>query len=217
MSGFSLRLAKVSALGGVVIALLAAANQPAPSKKHAKPTISGFDVDVVQHQVLVSFRLADAFDDNLKLRLDSGLATGIVFDFELVRRRRLWFNKTVATGKLQVSAMFNAVSREYLVNFKHDGALIESRLVRSAEELYAVMSEFEDLTALSADGKEGDFVFRMRAELGTGSLLFFIPTLRTTDWVETRVHVDRNGRLQESPPSPQEAQQPEASGDGPRP
>jgi hypothetical protein len=199
MSGFSLRLTKVLALCALVIAVLAAADQPAPSKKHTKATISDFEVDVDRHQVLVSFKLADAFDDNLKLRLDSGLATGIVFDFELVRRRRLWFNKTVAEGTLQVSAMFNAVSREYLVNFKHDGALIESRLVRSPEELYAVMSEFEDLAALSADGKTGDLVFRMRAVLGTGSLLFFIPTLRTTDWVETRVHVDRNGRLQQSP------------------
>lgn len=196
MSELSLRLAKVLALGGLVIAVAAAFNQPDPARKPAKASIADFEVDVERHQVLVSFKLADAFDDNLKLKLDSGLATGIVFDFELVRRRRLWFNKTVAKGKLQVSAMYNAVSREYLVNYKHDGALIESRLIRSPEELYTAMSEFDDLEALSAEGKKGEFVVRMRAELGTGSRLFFIPTLRATDWVETRVHVDLNGRLE---------------------
>lgn len=209
MSGFALRLTPVSrlthvlVLGGLVIAVVAASSQPSSGRKPAKASIAGFEVDVEKHQVLVSFKLTDAFDDNLKLRLDSGLATGIDFVFELVRRRRLWFNKTVAKGKLQVSAMYNAVSREYLVNYKHDGALIESRVVRSPEQLYAVMSEFEDLAAISAEGKEGDFTVRMRAVLGTGSRLFFIPTVRATDWVERRVHVDLNGRLD-----------PEESGDG---
>ena len=192
-----LRVAKLLLVGAVCLAAVAASNQPAPlNKKPAKASISDFAVDVEEHQVLVAFKLEGAFDDNLKRRLESGLATGLVFDFELVRKRKIWFNKTVARGKLQVSAMYNAVSREYLVNYKHDGTLIDSRLVRDPEELRLAMSEFEKISALSVEGKKGEFVFRMRAELGTGSLLFFIPTLRTTEWVEERVRVDQNGRLE---------------------
>ena len=192
-----LRVARLLLAGAVCLAVVAASNQPAPhNKKLPKASISDVAVDVEEHQVLVAFKLEGAFDDNLKRRLESGLATGLVFDFELVRKRKIWFNKTVARGKLHVSAMYNAVSREYLINYKHDGTLIDSRLVRDPEELRVAMSEFEKITALSVEGKKGEFVFRMRAELGTGSLLFFIPTLRTTEWVEERVRVDQNGRLE---------------------
>lgn len=194
-----LRSAAVFLVGGLAAVLLAAggSNPPASAgKKPPKARIADFAVDVEEQQVLVSFRLEDAFDEDLRRRLDSGLATGIVYDFALVRKRPLWFNKTVARGKLQVSAMYNAVSREYLVNYKHDGALIDSRVVREADELYAAMSRFERLAVLSLAGRKGELTVKVRAELGTGSLLFFIPTLRTTDWEERKIEVDANGRLE---------------------
>lgn len=199
MSGFFIRLLKVLLLGVLTLMATAAVDRPAPMaapKKAPKAKIADFNVGVDQHQILVSFQLKDAFDDNLKRRLESGLATSLTFDFELVRKRRMWFKKVVARGQLQVSAMYNAVSREYLVNYKHDGDLIESRLLRDPEELYAAMSEFENLVALSVEGKAGVLVARVRAELGTGSLLFFIPTRRTTEWVEKDIQIDQAGQLE---------------------
>lgn len=204
MSGFFHRLTKLlfsAALALVALALVALApsdmadiDQPSSDsvpKKASKAVIADFKVNIEHHQVLMTFRLANAFDKNLKRRLESGLPTSLVFDFALVRKRRIWFNKTVASGQLQVSAMYNAVSREYLVNYKHDGDLIESKLLRDPEELYVAMSEFEKLAVLSVEGQEGGLVARVRAELGTGSLLFFIPTRRTTEWVEKDIHVER--------------------------
>lgn len=198
MSTRLLRLSTVVLSSALALVLLAAAASKAAApagKKPPKARIADFEVAVEESQVLVSFKLADAFDEDLRRRLDSGLATGIVYDFALVRKRLLWFNKTVARGKLQVSAMYNAVSREYLVNFKHDGALIDSRVVRDPDELYAAMSRFERLAVLSLSGKTGELVVKVRAELGTGSLLFFIPTLRTTDWAEKKIEIDSDGRL----------------------
>lgn len=191
MNGLFFRLLKVLVLGVLLLAV-ATATQPASApatKKPLKAKISGFAVDVEKHNVLVTFKLAHAFDDELKRRLESGLSTSLLFDFELVRKRRMWFNKTVVRGRLQVSAMYDAVNREYHVNYKHNGDLIESRLVKEPEELYSAMSEFDRVIALPLEGKQGELVVRMRAELGTGSFLFFIPTRRTTEWVEKRILV----------------------------
>ncbi len=69
-------------------------------------------------------------------------------------------------------------------------------MVREPDELYAAMSRFERLAVLSLAGKKGELMVKVRAELGTGSLLFFIPTLRTTDWAEEKIEVDSNGRLE---------------------
>lgn len=194
MSGFFHRLAKVLLLAALALVAMAGIDHDQPSqdsasKKVPKAAITDFKIGVEHHQVLMTFRLANAFDENLKRRLESGLPTSLVFEFELVRKRPIWFNKIVASGQLHVSAMYNAVNREYLVNFKHDGDLIESKLLRDPEELFAAMSEFEGLAALSIEGREGELVARVRAELGTGSLLFFIPTRRTTEWVEKNIHV----------------------------
>ena len=77
-------------------------------------------------QIQLSFKLLGALDDNLRKRLESGLPTSLTFDFQLVRTRKSWFDKSVDDGTLQVTAMYNAVTREYLINFKHDGNLIDS-------------------------------------------------------------------------------------------
>jgi len=199
MNGRSTRLLEIflsSALALVPIA--AAADKGTGGGKGPKARIAELAVDVEERQVLASFKLTDAFDDNIERRLESGLATSIVFDFELVRKRRLWFNKKVEKGEYQVVAMYNALNREYLVNYKHDGQLTESRLIRDAAELYTAMTEFEKLAIFSLAGKKGEYTVRTRAELGKTSVLFFIPRLRTTDWAEQRIEVGENGRAEDA-------------------
>lgn len=163
---------------------------PPPAGRKLKPYIAGFGVELEAPRALLSFRLVGAFDDNLLERIESGLATGLDYGIELVKNRRFWFNKTVDQGQLQVVAMYNAVNDEYLVNYKYDGDLISSRLVRDPEELRAAMTEIEDLPVFNLAERHGELRLRVRAELGTGSFLFFIPTLRATDWVEARLRID---------------------------
>lgn len=168
----------------------------APAKDSDKAHISGLVMEIEGKKVFISFELVNAVDEKLEQRIASGLATGIVYDFELVRVRKGWFNKDVDTGSLQVIAMYNAVNREYLVNYKHDGDLIESRVVRDAEELYSVLTKIERLEVFSLEGLSDDHLYiRVRAVLGTRSILFFIPSIRATDWVESeRFEVGPDGQ-----------------------
>jgi hypothetical protein len=84
--------------------------------------------------------------------------------------------------------MYNAVTREYLVNTKQNGKLIGSRVVRTREELEEAMTRFDGIPLFTLDrepAKRRVFV-RVRAELGSRTLLYFIPTKRATDWVRSR-------------------------------
>lgn len=140
-------------------------------------------------RVVVDFELDDAIDTALRRRLASGLPTGFVFDFELLRDRKRWFDKILRDAQLQVVAMYNAATREYLINFKLDGNLIESRVVRDPKALERALTHFEDLPIFTlAPGDAGGerLLLRVRAELGTRTVLFFVPTTRTTEWVESR-------------------------------
>ncbi len=152
------------------------------------PRITDVRIAFDEQQIQLSFKLLGALDDDLRKRLDSGLPTGFTFEFQLVRARKGWFDKAVDSGTLQVTAMYNAVTREYLINFKHDGNLIDSRVVKDSAELEAAMTEFTDLPVFSTEGKNPQqrLRVRVRAELGTKTVFFFIPSTVRTDWAETR-------------------------------
>lgn len=150
--------------------------------------ISNLKLRLDGSQVLVSFKLENAFDETLRKRIDSGIPTGFDYSFQLERDRKTWFDTDVDRGRLRVDAMYNAVTREYLINIRRDGDLIESKVVRDPDALRKALTEFDSLPVFKVEGKatEQRLRVRLRAELGTQQIFFFIPKKLTTSWVETR-------------------------------
>lgn len=149
--------------------------------------IDDLTVRVEEGRLLASFRLHHAFDAEFQRKVRSGLPTEIVYEFELKRRRRSWFDATVATGRLQVVAMYNATTDEYLVNFKHDGELVSSRSVREVDAVRDNLTRLGDVFvfALGERPPNQKLYLRVRAELGTKTVLAFIPRTLETDWAVT--------------------------------
>lgn len=154
----------------------------------AEAGIRELDLQLEGNQALISLRLENAFNQEFQQRIESGLPTDLTFRFVLERDRRTWFDKTVARGSLQVIAMYNAVTSEYLVNFKKDGNLIESRVLRDQEELRSAMTELSQFPMFSMSGRDPQerLQLRVRAELGTRMFLAFIPRTVATDWAKTQ-------------------------------
>ncbi|MEE8524926.1 MAG: DUF4390 domain-containing protein [Thermoanaerobaculia bacterium] len=158
-----------------------------PAGEKGEPRVSDLRVAVEGQQVRLSFGLVDAFGDHLKKRIDSGLYSGFLFDFELVRARKSWFDKSLESGRLQVVAMYNAVTREYLINLRQNGDLIDSRVVQDVGELEDALTRFDNLNVFSVEGlnQQLRLQVRVRAELGTRTIFFFIPKTIHTDWAES--------------------------------
>ena len=140
-------------------------------------------------QIRLDFELTDAFETALVERIESGLPAGFEFKLKLVRPHSWWFDNSLDSLDLQVEATYNAVSREYLVNFKQNGKLTGSKVVHSREELEAAMTRFEGLAVftLDPDREYRRVVVRMRAILGSHNILAFIPTKVHTEWIESRL------------------------------
>lgn len=179
----------ISLLGAVVVlGVIVVSEASGASSRSAEVRITNLRVKLLENQVLLSFKLADVFDEDLERRIESGLLTGFAFQFQLVQDRKSWFDKGVDSGSLRVDAMYNAVTREYLINYRYDGDLIESRVVRASEELRDAMTTFSEFPVFTVEGRarRQRLRVRVRAVLGTKMVLFFIPRTRSTDWVETR-------------------------------
>jgi len=172
---------------GPALLLAGALAAPAATPAAAEPRISGLSIAVDGAQVLASFNLEDGFSPSVLERIESGLPTGFVYSLEHERDRKRWWDAGLASARIEVVAMFNAVTREYLVNTKIEGRLVDSRTLRDAGDLERAMTRFVALPVFSLplDAAHERFLVRARVELGTGHVLGFIPVLRTTGWVES--------------------------------
>ena len=177
--GFALVLGAVVGALGSVAAGVARADEP---------HLSAVSVAIDEGRVAVSVRLEDAFDDAMMERIATGLPTGIEYQFRLDRDRKRWFDASLDTSKLEVVAMYNAVTTEYLVNFKLDGKLIESRMVRDRDALEVAMTRIEGLPIFELTGTYGDerLLVRARADLGSKTGFLFLPTRIGTGWHRSR-------------------------------
>ena len=159
----------------------------APAGALADGEIRGLDVEVEGHRVLLSFQLEEGFDRDVTERVRSGLPTTFTYELELLRDRKRWFDRPLKSTTLQVIAMFDAVAQEYLVNYKLDGKLVESRMVRSLDELREAMTTFGEIPAFTLDPlpRRWRLLVKVRALLGSRTLFALIPTRVTTDWRES--------------------------------
>ena len=172
-----------SVLGG---GALAAQPPAADSASERKAGIAGLSVLREDTTLLVSFRLDRGLDERTWERIESGLPTGFTYDIELQRLRRRWFDKEVGSTRLQVVAMYNALTREYHVNFRRDGELYDSRVVTSPTDLEQALTTFDRLPSVEVeDDLPGRLILRVRAELRSTTRLGLIPDRVHTSWVQT--------------------------------
>ena len=173
----------MSISGLLAASLLAFATNPS-----ARAHLVDLEVGLDGNQVLVGFELRNGFDDKLLERIQSGLPSGFLYTLELYRDHKRWFDNRLDRTRLSVVAMYNAVSREYLVNYKQNGTLVESRTVREIDELEQAMTTFDSLPVFVLDDLPASWrlLVRLRADLGSKTVLTFIPARISTETVESR-------------------------------
>lgn len=172
----------IPALLGALLGLLLLA-----TRLQADPQIKDLQVSLDGQRALVSLRLRGAFDRRLADRLESGLPTTILYQLELSRDRKRWYDSRIDSATLEATAVHDAVARAYTVHFKLDGELIDSRTVRERKEVEEVMTRVERLPVFNLEGVKTTrrLLVRARAELGSRTVLSFIPVTLTTDWEES--------------------------------
>ena len=160
--------------------LVAAGGEPA--------RIENLHAELDGSRVLLSFELLSAFDDHMRERLESGLPTELEYTLQLQRPRLWWFDKIFDRTTLQIVALYNAVTREYLVNTKLDGGLIDSRVVTGLAELERSMTTVRQLPAFELEKElHPRTQLMVRGELGSKHFLLLFSNRITTNWARVRM------------------------------
>lgn len=154
----------------------------------AEPHLEDLRVALVSGSIEISFELREAYTEETFERIRTGLPTGFTYQFRLDRDRKRWFDASLATATLQVVAMYNAVTEEYLINHKLDGRLIESQVARDPDALKMALTRFDGVPIFSLSEIETDdrVLVRARVDLGSKTGFLFLPTRVTTPWQRSR-------------------------------
>lgn len=153
----------------------------------SEPRLTELAVHLDGQRVAVDFALRGAFGDELVERIETGLPTGFDYQFRLVKDFKFWWDQDLDETTVQVFASYDAVAREYLVNLRQDGRLIESKVLRTLQELEAAMTRFAGLHLFTLEGSapRRRLLIKARAKLGDKTLLRILPTTDATGWVES--------------------------------
>lgn len=158
------------------------------SAAHGEARVKNLEIKVEGSKVAASFRLQDGFHRRLRERVESGLPTSIVYQFELHRDRKRWYDRRLKANTLEVVAIYDAVAREYMVNYKLDDKLVESRTVRDKQALAEAMTHVGPLPIFTLDDlpRSWRLLVKVRAELGSRMVLALVPVTIGTDWKESK-------------------------------
>lgn len=85
-------------------------------------------------QVLVSFVLVDAYTDDVRDVIGSGLRTTFTYTLDLRTIVPLWVDRTIATSVVSVSDQYDTLTRRHSLERMVDGRVVET-LVTEDEEV----------------------------------------------------------------------------------
>jgi hypothetical protein len=82
--------------------------------------------NVHDDEVLVSFELNDAYNDDVKAAISSGLKTTFTYDVDLRMAVAAWFNRSVASVTVTTSDQFDNLTRRHTMERIVDGRVIDT-------------------------------------------------------------------------------------------
>jgi len=148
------------------------------------PEIAGLSVTEHSGHYQASFRLESAFDEEILSKIGSGMETTLVYQIEVLHRRRFWLDDRFRQFRMETVVRYDSLSGQYSLGLKLDGEVQRSSTTDRPEEMRLWMTEIRgiDLGPVSAFVPPEDFIVRVKSDIRTRFVLLFIPWGRDTGW-----------------------------------
>lgn len=118
-----------------------------------------------QDRLLVSFHLSDAFNEDVRAAIHSGLTITFVYDVELRRSSSLWLDRTIAEATIMATVRYDNLTRRYYVTRSEDGRLEQAETVDREETARDWLTAFERLPLFDSGllERNAEYYLRIRA------------------------------------------------------
>jgi hypothetical protein len=154
-----------------------------------RPRVENLVATAAAGKVSIRFDLQGAFqNDEMVAALQSGLPTSLTYHVEIFRKHPNWFDDSIASSRIEVICTFNALTREYLLNYRRDRHLVRSETFTDLRQLERRMTTIVEKDYFDiGDRKPQKLRVRVKADLMRGWLMYVIPWEVSSPWRETRV------------------------------
>jgi len=122
---------------------------------------------VSDDKVVVSFELADAYTDEVKEAIASGLRTTFTYDVELRMVATIWVDRTIATAVVSTSDQYDNLTRRHTLSRSVDGRVVESSITDDeavVKRWLTVLSRLPLCQTSKLDSSR-DYYVRIRAQV----------------------------------------------------
>ena len=137
---------------------------------------------VADGQVLVSFDIADAYTDDVREAIASGLRTTFTYDVELRMVVPAWVDRTIATAVVGASDRYDNLTRRHSLSRSVDGRVNEMSVTEDRDVAGRWLTSFNRLSLCRTSKLDPsrDYYVRIRAHTRPpGSSLFGWTTVIT--------------------------------------
>jgi hypothetical protein len=136
---------------------------------------------VRQDRVVVSFSLADAYTDDVRDAIASGLRTTFTYDVQLRMVVPAWVDRTVATTVVSVTDRYDNLTRRHSLSRTVDGRIVDALVTEDEGVVRAWLSSVERLPLVETARLDAnrDYYVRVSATArpSSGSFLGFTSLL----------------------------------------
>src|SRR5437762_1769314 len=114
--------------------------------------------------VVVSFELADAFTDEVRTAISSGLRTTFTYDIELRMIVPTWVDRTIATSVVSVSDQYDNLTRRHTLSRTIDGRVEQATLTEDETVVRRWLTSFSRLPLIHTSklDQNHDYYVRIR-------------------------------------------------------
>ena len=117
-------------------------------------------------QVYVSFRLGEAFTEQVKAAVHSGMTISFVYKVDLMRSSALWVDRTLGSAVVTATVKYDNLTRRYSVTRKLDGRTERAEQMDREEAVQEWLTTDFDKLLLFRDvqlERNSEYIVRVRA------------------------------------------------------
>jgi hypothetical protein len=118
-------------------------------------------------RVIVSFRLTDAFTEEVRDAIHSGLNITFVYHIDLRRSVAGWMDRTISSAVLSASVRYDNLTRQYHFTRLHDGRIEFAEKTDKEDVVRGWLTEFDRLPLFSSAELENNAEYYLRVRART--------------------------------------------------
>ncbi len=142
---------------------------------------------IKENKIFVTFRMADAFNDDIERTIASGLPVSFRYDVQLKKVRAIWLNQKVDTRRITNTVTYDNITERYTLSRDIDGGIVATDVVAGLNDMMQFMTVIDDLALFEVSSLEpnADYYLRVKGLVKERNLFLFVPWDQDSGWKKT--------------------------------